>query len=294
LIELSIKKSNNIIKKGDHFNIYVNVTNGHEKEITIKEMRLFQPSGFIALGRRSKNIGAKLALLRPFAEFFGFKPALDYIYESLEGDVEYIKRTTIRSTEGSVGSSDSKDEVILGPFIKHPQETIIQPKGTYREDFNLKAGWPGGLRPRPDTYTISCEVVYECDNKISYKTEDIEVSIFPSMGSMLVGTLLGSVLGTIVKVLTGGSLFNRNVTIGDFKITPQSFSWSDVTGLIPLFFVNLILGLLIGIILMRKKDVQPFLTVEDFLGRHSTWFLSWIFGSSVFISVWKPSNSCTR
>jgi hypothetical protein len=276
LIDISVKKSHNIIKKGDFFSVYVNVTNGHEQEITIKEIRLFQPTGFIPIEstkpKRSHKLGILLNLLRPLLEFFGSSFMTVDWEDMIRGWYGAPKRaeTTDKMKEPVEQpqlkkSQFSLNEVVLGPFIRHPLDIQIQPKATHREDFNLKAGWSGGLRPRPDTYTISGEVVYELQTKKYQSIKDIEVSIFPSVGSMLVGTLVGSVLGTIVKVLTGGPLRGIGlVTPNDKVVSP--LSWGDVFNLLPLFFVNLILGLLIGIILMRKKDVQPFLTVEDFWG----------------------------
>jgi hypothetical protein len=157
----------------------------------------------------------------------------------------------------------SIDGCIAGPIISHRLDVKIQPRGSYREDFGFKAGWSGGLRPRPHTYTNSGTVTYEFEDKTCYKSKDIEVSIFPYMGTMLVGTLVGSVLGTTVRVFTGSSLPRLP---NFFSTGPVSETPNFATSLATLLFINLILGLLIGIILMRKKDVQPFLTVEDFWG----------------------------
>jgi hypothetical protein len=96
------------------------------------------------------------------------------------------------------------------------------------------------------------------------------------MGTMLVGTLVGSVLGTFVRVLTGAPIPSLPGFISEIQKAgePPNVGSSIVT----LLFVNLILGLLIGIILMRKKDVQPFLTVEDFWGGILLGFLVGLFG----------------
>jgi len=64
--------------------------------------------------------------------------------------------------------------------------------------------------PRPDTYIISGEVTMKSKDvstagetfvmKEYYRQIDISVSIFPSLESMLTGTIAGSILGTIVAV----------------------------------------------------------------------------------------------
>jgi fluoride ion exporter CrcB/FEX len=70
---------------------------------------------------------------------------------------------------------------------------------------------------------------------------------------MLIGTLIGSLLGTVVNAIVP-HVQNNKVPIPGFEI------------IIPQIFANLILGFIVGITLMRKKDVQSFLTVEDFWG----------------------------
>jgi hypothetical protein len=69
--------------------------------------------------------------------------------------------------------------------------------------------------------------------------------------------------------------------------------------LIPQLFANLILGFVIGITLMRKKDVQPFLTVEDFWGRILLGFLVGYTGQQLFeqisnISLNRTSGNITN
>ncbi len=76
---------------------------------------------------------------------------------------------------------------------------------------------------------------------------------------MLCGTLLGSFLGTMTR------------NVNDIKLT-----------LIPVILVNLILAFIVGIVLMRKKDVQPFLTVEDFWGGILLGFLVGFSGLQMF------------
>jgi riboflavin transporter FmnP len=69
--------------------------------------------------------------------------------------------------------------------------------------------------------------------------------------------------------------------------------------LIPQLFANLILGFVIGITLMRKKDVQPFLTVEDFWGGILLGFLVGYTGQQLFeqisnISLNRTSGNITN
>lgn len=54
------------MKKGDCFNIYVDVLNGFNKQITIKEIRFSQPMGFEALTeKRVRQVS--ISIFRRFA-----------------------------------------------------------------------------------------------------------------------------------------------------------------------------------------------------------------------------------
>ena len=142
--------------------------------------------------------------------------------------------------------TEETSETFLGPSIIHHPDQLVQPKAKFREDFNLKAGWTGGLRPRPDTYAISAEVTYTVKDVVFHKQITIDVSIFPSLSSMLFGALFGAVLGTAVRAF----------------ISPVPSVWS----IFPPLFTNLVMAFIIAVTLMRKNDVQPFLTIEDFWG----------------------------
>lgn len=248
LLEVTFSFSNSIIKKGDHFSIYLNITNGHEGPITVTEVKLIQPMGFIPVRSNEQS----LTLLDAFRNFMK--------YDNFSGPPP---------PKGQV------DETLIGPSMIHKPNQTIQPKGEFREDFNLKAGWTGGLRPRPDTYKISAEVIYEVEDTKSqkritlHKPITIKISIFPSLSSMLFGALFGSVLGTIVR--------------GFLSSNGQGLELSKI---IPSLFINLVLGFVIAVTLMRKKDVQPFLTIEDFWGGILLGFLVGTNGQ-VFLDVLK-------
>lgn len=68
---------------------------------------------------------------------------------------------------------------------------------------------------------------------------------------------MGAFLGTFLR-----DVFSRTDIMKDFSI----LGIEAMAPIIPVLFSNLILGFMIAVVLMRKKDVQPFLTIEDFWG----------------------------
>ncbi|MGA9842149.1 MAG: hypothetical protein WBQ25_07520 [Nitrososphaeraceae archaeon] len=209
-------------------------------------VKLFQPIGFTE-ERVNKQPSLFATLVEAIVGFFSFR---ELSLSLFEGKLQV--RSSDTSDTSDKDSSSNKRTGISKPTIEENIEITIQPGDTYRVDFNLKAGWSGGVRPRPDAYTISGEITYQIEKTVHYKHVNIDVSIFPSLGTMLIGTLVGSFLGTIVHNIVPQIQQNGDVPTANLQIISLQI------------FANLILGFVVGITLMRKKDVQPFLTVEDF------------------------------
>jgi hypothetical protein len=147
-------------------------------------------------------------------------------------------------------------------FIYSGVNKRVQPGESMRFEFAYQAGRWFGYRPKPDTHTFSCKVDFvevsdsDCKSNTSISTNNltlqqsasIDISIFPSLTGMILGTLLGSFLGTLVRA--------------DFNLFDPHKLWINLQFL----FVNMIFGFIAGIILMRRKDVQSFITIEDLWG----------------------------
>lgn len=265
MIGISTFLSTKIIKKGDYFSIYVDITNGEGVPITLTSVKLFQPIGFTE-ERLNKQPSLFATLVEAIVGFFSFSELSVSLFEG---------KLHVRSPPDASDkdSSSKKRNDISKPTIEENIEITIQPGDTYRVDFNLKAGWSGGVRPRPDTYTISGEITYQIEKTSHYENVNIDVSIFPSLGTMLIGTLIGSFLGTVVNNIVPQIQQHGNAHIANLQIMSLQI------------FANLILGFVVGITLMRKKDVQPFLTVEDFWGGILLGFLVGYVGQGFYTQI---------
>lgn len=143
-------------------------------------------------------------------------------------------------------------------FIYREVDKVIYSAGSRQFQFAYRAGHWYGSRPKPDTHIISCTVDFEelssCNSTqpivnnppqpvTLQESAFIEMSIFPSLTGMMFGTLIGGFLGTVAS-------------------TKNFITWQWLGVLL----VNLILSFIAGVLLMRKKDVQSFITIEDLWG----------------------------
>ena len=225
---LSLKQaiSNRVIRKGDYFGIYIDITNGYDFPILISEIKLVAPMGF-----------------------------------------SQPKEQKTKKEESSVSGTRMSTQQDLVETI-HPHRKIerefvfilnqaIDPKFTYRHEINLRAGHWAGSHPKPDTHLLSIKIDYKHASNNSNSLQEqmnVPISIFPSFSSMIIGTLVGGVLGTLAgeRFMTTSEGDNPSI-----ELSPA---------ILPILFVNLIFSFIGGVILMRRKDVQSFITIEDFWG----------------------------
>src|ERR687891_597344 len=243
-MRLRIAHTPKVVKKGDRFMVYGTITNETEAAITLKKVKVDPPPGFIGV-KKKQNVSV-LDIKANLSKAFDQRLPLEL------------------------------EEVVLEESIGR----LIQPHESYPFLFMVKAGWSASpFYPRPETYTLSVIVEYEPITTTTtaqsgptlpattflpsrsnignsyFASESIDLSLFPSFGSMLTGALAGALLGTIVR--NSEKVAQIPVIVNQAELVQQ---------IMGIFIVPLIFGLIAGLILMRKKDVQPFLTIEDFWG----------------------------
>lgn len=277
MLGVKVTRSNRIIKKGDYFSIYVTTLNGYNEKIFIDKIKIYHPTGFKPQEIYKRDAIDLLTILEKTFENKDFSKIASNIINPISLFVEFIGVfKKYRQSPEHLSQSKEKmkkflqnmDEDIIGPFIIHTPRLWLHSQTEYREAFNILAGTLTNMHLRPDTYTIYTEITYRVGNVTHYKIVDIDISIFPSLGSMLLGSITGSILGTSANSIRISDIFNN----------PTPFLAS--------LFVNIILGFVIGVVLMRKKDVQPFLTVEDFWGGLLLGFGVGYLGKDFFDKYW--------
>lgn len=126
----------------------------------------------------------------------------------------------------------------------------------------------------PSLYTLHMQVQYDMDAARNHDTVKHQMNIRSPLKALILGAVVGGWLGTILTNLL------TNLT------TATSTYWPT-----PYFMGKLLTSVLLGAVLViafaRKKDAQPFLSVEDFYGGFFIGFLAAYVGASLLTNLIK-------
>jgi hypothetical protein len=119
---------------------------------------------------------------------------------------------------------------------------------------------------KPTKLNISVQMRYQVSSEERTQVVSASLDVKPPLSAMVIGSLIGSVLGTMARISTQPIGFN-----------PQA--------LFITFFSGVVMSLIATILLSRKTGAQGFITVEDFFGSFVVGTLIGYTGSSYFTSI---------
>jgi hypothetical protein len=127
----------------------------------------------------------------------------------------------------------------------------------------------------PATYVMEFQVQYKIDNVLNQDTIRKEFNIRATLGAVLRGALWGAVVGTFLHKLYDWK--NYGVNSKNFHHFPLGF-------ILDLLASLLLSGVLV-IAFARKKDAQPFISIEDFYGGFFVGFSAGYIGKALLEKV---------
>jgi len=216
-----------MIRRGDAYNIIVNIQNLTDHDTTLTKMRVgFHPGFFVNEGTNVMSGITQFGnQLNPFSPL------------------------------------ETTKDITMDDKITKGSET--------KKTIHMKAGRIIGFRPRPDEYKIGIILYYTIAGGIEKSQNiDVTVRVYASLPGMLAGTILGSIIGNMLT-----SEFNYDIDKTPFEI-----------------FTSIVIGFIAGIILMRRKDVQAFITIEDFWGGILIGFTVGMVGKEALFSMLKSGT----
>lgn len=142
---------------------------------------------------------------------------------------------------------------------------ILQPGNSVTKVFTFRSN--RGLSFSPSSYTIKIEIEYDLSGQTNIDTVEHVIQVKTSISTMILGSGIGAIEGWFVK--------HRSAL---------SFSIQSVIEVA----VAILIGCFLIILFARKKDVQPFIAVEDFWGGVAIGFISAYIGTEI-LDAYIPS-----
>jgi hypothetical protein len=121
----------------------------------------------------------------------------------------------------------------------------------------------------PSTYNFHIEIEYEINGKVNHDAVKQQFTIRTPLRGVIQSGALGSIIGTSIKILA-----DKNDVSALFKATAASA-----------IVLNVLLATVLIVAFARKKDAQPFITIEDFWGGFFAGFVAGYLGIAVLNKI---------
>ena len=300
-LRLMVSTSSPQVIAGSDFSIFVVIQNPYDVPITIQQVQTHIPIELIdvnglkmelvkresdtkSLGMLKRIYNSILSRLTQIKTYSGIAIAVGTDFDPTV-DRELFKMDTMVSTMGE-GSS------IVGLALNFPQnptseelDQIFRRISDYRKGLIPVQLQPGDsmvrqfvLRTRhwlfftPLSHKFQIQVNYSSDGIDHTDTITYEQNIRSAFSAIIIGSITGAILGTLLKTLRGPS-------------APAITGWSVLQALI----VSSLSSIAVVIAFARKSSVQPIVSVEDFWGGALLGFTVGFFGFDQFLSLFGGS-----
>jgi hypothetical protein len=266
-LRIEVKTSSAEIQAGIVFSVFAKISNPFETEVSIDSVHCEVPVEFKDVAKDREEWIEKLnedfarqqlrqiqPLQKPASVEAQSKPPQS-------SGITWRLRRDVRSAERDVGGVTQV--VKAKPYIGDSGLTAavtLQPGDSHISQFTMKTRkW---LLFQPATYNLPISIEYTIGGKKHCDTVEFRMSIRSPLKAVMWGAGMGALLGYLLNDLLHQKNTERilmNVH-GFWSIFPAIF-------LITFPAAASILGAALTIVAFaRKRDAQPFITVEDFLG----------------------------
>jgi len=142
------------------------------------------------------------------------------------------------------------------------QSVILQPGNTTIYEFRVRT--KQAILFSPAIHNLNAQVQYKMASEDNFDTVKYQLNIRAPLKALIYGSVIGAIVGTMLQSIKQG-----------LKFSPFA-----IEGYIP-FITSILVGVVLVIAFARKKDAQPFITVEDFFGGFFIGFLAGYVGDSM-------------
>lgn len=160
---------------------------------------------------------------------------------------------------------DRYQRAISSTRIAEEDKETLQPGNSKMRIFNVRS--KKSIWFRPSTYRFNIEVEYEIDGVRNLDTIEHTINVTASLFSMILGALFGGLAGWYVA---------QGATVAEFDKAVLAKLCS-----------SLLIAMISVVLLARKKDAQPLLSIEDIWGGTATGFLVTYSGGKIIEALTK-------
>ncbi len=257
-LRYEVETSSPLVEAGRPFSIYLRVSNPYEVAVEITQVEFLLPVEFSnetmvvgdsGLQWRSqfqsspaKNGGTLNPFERQIAVAVNGRSRTGSLGKSASkgvepGEAEAPSPLGLPSGEG--GSAEA-----LGSGNAEVPETI-QPGNTTVKMVSLRTHrW---LLFSPAVYQLEAQICYRLDGQDNTDVAKVPLNVRAPLTALMTGAAAGAVLGGVVGLTW------------QFLERKPSLGW-------PQALANVVLSLIVIVAFARKKDAQPFISIEDFYG----------------------------
>jgi len=245
-LRVEMSTSSTDLQAGRIFSLFVTITNPFDIPVQVENVTAIIPVEFVDLvTTRRRNL-------------------LD---ASRGPDSAFVGRVTSSIKKMLAQSQDSQDQVAKavtddtnidnGTTQRQGlSSTILQPGDRGTQHFSLRTrSW---LLFQPAAYELPVHIVFRLGGKLHRDTVTYRLSIRSPFRAIIWGAVVGAIAGSLLHDITVDKKLELGLQAG------QSRGW------FLLFFLSILGSILASILTVvafaRKRDAQPFITVEDFWG----------------------------
>lgn len=247
-LRYEVETSSSQLEAGKSFSIFIKITNPYDLPVKIISAKTEVPVEFMDAEKHAVSLWQA-------------------IKDSTAREVRQAGQLAKRQQVVSAVSVSVKDEIPVEGEEERP--VLLQPGNSGLYEFKLCTRQV--IFFTPSLYNMHMQVQYEMDGAVNHDTVKHQTNIRAPLKALIVGSVVGAWVGTIL-----GSLLNN---------PGAPIVWLPTSIFMAKLVASVLLGAVIVVAFARKKDAQPFLSVEDFYGGFFIGFLAAWVGPSLLKGV---------
>jgi F0F1-type ATP synthase assembly protein I len=231
-LRYEIETSSTILEAGRMFSVFLRITNPYDVPVTILGVETQLP----------------IELLEPYGKrnvsgmWQKFKQVFSREYDAaLQKSMQKMSANSL-----SIEQNNTNENGVERDASENASVNVLQPGNSLLKEFTVRTRQSNLFTPSVCYFHM--QITYEMEGKVNHDTAKTSLNIKAPISAMGLGAIVGAIIGTFLRRLDGG----------------KPFAWD-----LPLFvscLSSVLISLVLVIVFARKKDAQPFITIEDFYG----------------------------